>query len=71
MHNRFYHEKDIPSREKFLGYATEKFGIDITFSLAKHKIALMYIQLPANAIDHLPVSAHELRQHEIEGNKWR
>ena len=37
----------LKSREKFLRYATTKFGNDLTFSLAKQRVELMYRPSPS------------------------
>ena len=47
-------------REKFLGYATTKFGNDVAFSLSECQVALMHNPVPA-AIDHTRASLYEQR----------
>ena len=61
----------LMSREKFLGYATTKFGNDVTYSLSKRRIALMHIKSPPTAMDYATTSLHEQRQHEVEAKEFR
>ena len=58
------------SREKFLGYATTKFGNDVIFSLAKRRTTLMHTQ-PPSVVNHLTATSYKQMQHGIEGKKWR
>ena len=46
MNNTF-----LMSREKFLGYATTKFGNNVTYSLSERHVALMHTPVPT-AFDH-------------------
>ena len=59
----------LMSREKFLGYATTKFGNDITYSLSERHV-LMHTPVPT-AINHTRVSLYEQRQNEIEAKEFR
>ena len=60
----------LPSREKFLGYATTKFGNDVAFLLSERRVAIIHTPTPA-AIDHTIVSSFELRQNKIEAKDFR
>ena len=55
----------LMSREKFLGYATTKFGNDVTHSLNKRQVELMHIIGP-QAIDYSATSLYQQHQHKIE-----
>ena len=58
------------SREKFLGYATTKFGNDIPFSMSEQRVAQMYMLVPT-AIDHTRELVYDKRQNEIEAKEFR
>ena len=55
----------LMSGEKFLGYATIKFGNDVTYSLNKRWVVLMHTRAPMT-IDYSTTSLYEQRQHEVE-----
>ena len=56
------------NRDKFLGYATTKFGNDVTFSLSEQRVALMHT---LTAINHARATSFELRQNEIKAKEFR
>ena len=60
----------LMSREKFLGYATTKFGNNVTYSLNKRCVALMHTRAPA-PIDYSTMSLCKQRQHDIEAKEYR
>ena len=61
----------LMSREKFLGYATTKFGNHVTYSLNERRVALMRTPVPT-AIDHTAATVYyEQRQKEIEAKEFR
>ena len=60
----------LQSREKFVGYATTKFGNNVMFSLSKQRVALVHM-LPPTEINHTRASAYEQRQNQIEAKGFR
>ena len=60
----------LMSREKFLGYATTKFGNDVTFSLSERQVALMHTPVPT-AINHTRALLYKQRQNKIEAKEFR
>ena len=61
----------LMSREKFLGYATTKFGNNVAFSsLSERQVALMHTPVPT-AIDHTRALLYEQRQNEIEEKEFK
>ena len=60
----------LMSREKFLGYATTKFGNGVTYSLSKRRVALMHTRAPA-PINYSTTSLYEQCQHEVEAKEYR
>ena len=60
----------LTSQEKFLGYATTKFGNDVTFALNKRRVELMHTKVP-QSIDYSATSLYKQRQHEIEAKEYR
>ena len=50
----------LMSQEKFLGYATTKFGSDVTYSLNKRRVELMHTKAPS-PIDCSATSLYEQR----------
>ena len=60
----------LMSRGKFLGYATTKFGNDVTYSLNKRRVELMHTRVPP-PIDYSATSLYEQRQHEVEAKEYR
>ena len=58
------------SRGEFLGYATTKFGNDVTYSYNKRRVAIMHTRAPT-AIDYSTTSLYEQCQHEVEAKEFR
>ena len=60
----------LMSRGEFLGYATTKFGNDVTYSLNKRRAALVHTRAPIT-INYSTASLYEQHQDEAEAKEYR